>query len=111
MKHFILKSLILVSVLISYFTVNFFINTYFINKNKPHVKGTTVIMGDSHTMTSLDPEKFNSADNISQTAEPYFVTYFKLKQILKYKRVDTVLLGFSLILGLNIHVDNNWYTN
>jgi hypothetical protein len=52
-------------------------------------------MGDSHTMTSINPSAFRSAANISQSAEPYFVTYHKLKEIVKHDKIDTILLGFS----------------
>jgi hypothetical protein len=52
-------------------------------------------MGDSHIMTSINDQKFPNAYNIAQEGEPYPVTYFKLRNILKDNTFDTLILGFS----------------
>ncbi|AVR46907.1 hypothetical protein C7S20_17470 [Christiangramia fulva] len=56
----------------------------------------TLILGDSHLQKALDPKYFYKARNISQTSEPYVITFLKLKRFFnRHPKVDTVLLGFS----------------
>jgi len=71
------------------------INTGTSALNTREIRSDVLIVGDSHTRQSLNPEIFVSAQNISQPAEPYYVTYWKLKRLLTDSSVDTVLLGFS----------------
>lgn len=54
-----------------------------------------LIAGDSHPEKALIPKFFFSAINISQDAEPYYVTYWKLQKYLSRNTTDTLLLGFS----------------
>lgn len=54
-----------------------------------------LIAGDSHTEKSLNPDFFANAQNISQAAEPYVLTYWKLRHIFKYYKPDTLILGFA----------------
>ena len=56
---------------------------------------TTIIAGDSHPMSSLNPQLLHNAINISQSAEPYVLTYWKLKEITKTHNIDTIILGFA----------------
>ena len=79
--------------------LNYLINLNYTNSNVPEQKLDNckiLILGDSHVQKSLNPCFFNAAKNISQSAEPYFVTYWKLKKLLHTnKTIDTLLLGFS----------------
>lgn len=61
----------------------------------PINKNNVLIVGDSHPQTSLNPEYFNDAQNISQLAEPYILTYWKLKSIFKSYIPDTLIIGFA----------------
>src|SRR6266545_1841324 len=55
-----------------------------------------LIIGDSHTMTSLNPGMLPSFVNFSQMVESYFYTYYKLKHLLeKNPQIKTVVLGYS----------------
>ncbi len=54
-----------------------------------------LIIGDSHPMRSLNPKYFHSAQNISQSAEPFVLTYWKLQKVFESFVPDTVILGFS----------------
>ncbi len=95
MKQFIIKSIVFIGVISLYFSINYGINRLLISSNPPKINATTLIMGDSQIMTSLDPNKFNNAINIAQNAEPYLISYLKLRELLKYNHFDTVIIGFS----------------
>ena len=75
--------------------INFSLNLYFINTVPPVVNANTLIIGDSHPQTAINPKLLNNAENLSQSAEPYFITYFKLKKLLDTNKIDTVILGYS----------------
>jgi hypothetical protein len=72
--------------------VNYFIYT---NQSIPVLGKGILIAGDSHTQTSLNPKYFSKAENISQPAEPYVLTFWKLKRILNTHNPDTLILGFA----------------
>lgn len=56
----------------------------------------TLVMGDSHTQTAINPDDFENMLNVSLSAEPLFCTYYKMKFILdKNPQVKTVILGCS----------------
>ncbi len=65
------------------------------NQKPPLKEATTIIAGDSHPMTSLNPKLLYNTINISQGAEPYVLTYWKLKEILMLNKIDTLILGFA----------------
>jgi len=55
-----------------------------------------LILGDSHAMTALDPERIPGAVNVAQDAEPLVATYFKCRFILdRNPGVRGVILGIS----------------
>lgn len=96
MKKFLYKIALFLAIPIFYLMANAAIN-YFTWKNQQvdlHEK-TILIAGDSHPISSLNPKLFYSARNICQSAEPYVLTYWKLKNILKTNKVDTLILGFA----------------
>lgn len=70
-------------------------NALTVSLNAPEVGGRILISGDSHTRNALDPAVLGSATNISQYAEPYYVSYWKLKRLLEGSSVQTVILGFA----------------
>ncbi len=72
------------------------INLYIISKSELPLESTSIlIMGDSHPQRALNPTMLPNALNISQGAEPYVLSYWKLKKIVSERRVDTVILGFG----------------
>ena len=72
------------------------INRYLYNKQIVPIKDENILIaGDSHTQKSLNPEYFVSAQNISQSAEPYVLTYWKLKKIFNSYIPDTLIIGFA----------------
>jgi hypothetical protein len=57
---------------------------------------TTIIAGDSHTKTSLNPEILTNCVNISEVAENYIFTYYKLCHFLRMNpQIKNIILGFS----------------
>jgi hypothetical protein len=96
MNKFIIKVLIFLVVLLCYFGINTAVNLIIISNLKPDIKRSeTLIIGDSHPQKALNPELFANTQNISQTAEPYLITYWKLKSLLDIVDPDTVIVGFA----------------
>lgn len=58
-------------------------------------KSNILIAGDSHPQRSLNPKYFHDAQNISQSAEPYVLTYWKLKKIVQSISPDTLIIGLA----------------
>jgi hypothetical protein len=56
---------------------------------------STIVIGDSHTQTALNPELLDNCINISISDENYFYSYAKLRMLLRRNRPSTVILGFS----------------
>lgn len=96
MKKFLTRSLAFLLLPILYFLLNGLGNYYiYLNHNSGLKERDILIMGDSHPQKSLDPRFFDNAANISQVGEPYILTYWKLKKILKEHKPDTVIIGFA----------------
>ena len=82
--------------LIIIFVINFSVNYLIIKNSEIKLKSSKMlIIGDSHTRRSINPILLNNAQNISQNAEPYIITYWKLKTVVKKVDPDTVLIGFA----------------
>ena len=57
---------------------------------------TILIIGDSHTECSLNPDYMPGVKNISLSAEHYLLTYYKLKRLLDANpHIHTVVVGYS----------------
>ncbi len=96
MKKFLLQLSVFFLLPLVYFGVNMGVNHYFYKHAKPKVKQTRIlIIGDSHAQKGINPKWFASANNIAQTAEPYVLSFWKLKAVLKVMHPDTVLIGFA----------------
>ena len=96
MKLFIKNILLFCIIPILYFSLNIIINIYIYSHSYIELKHKNIlIIGDSHTEKSLNPIFFHSAQNISQTAEPYILTFWKIKKIIKSYKPDTLIIGFS----------------
>lgn len=96
MKRFIYKTIIFILIPCLFFVTNGVINSYVGKNQKVDLNGaSTLIVGDSHPMSSLNPDLLYNAKNISQSAEPYVLTFWKIKNIFKSNKIDTLILGFS----------------
>jgi hypothetical protein len=68
---------------------------------------TTIVIGDSHTETSIDGELLNRLQNYSYKGESLFLGYYKLKRLLEANsQIENVLLAFSYH-SLNEFQDGN----
>lgn len=57
---------------------------------------TTIVLGDSHTETSIDNDDFSNLQNYSFKGESLFLSYYKLKRLLDVNpHINHVLLSFS----------------
>jgi len=96
MKKFFRRLFFFMSPLMGFMLLNMTIN-YLIYSQKPvDVFDTDVlILGDSHLMTAVDTGLFPNAKNICQSAEPPYVSYWKLKKILETNKPRQVVFGFT----------------
>ena len=75
---------------------NTLLNYYFIQQTPIPLKSSRLLfMGDSHIRLGINPTLLPSAQNIAQQAEPYVLTFWKLKKLYSTVRPDTLLLGFG----------------
>lgn len=54
-----------------------------------------LVAGDSHVMRAIDPDLWPHSASIAQEAEPYALTYWKLRRTLPIVQPDTVIIGFA----------------
>ena len=95
LRKFIVTLSLFTVLLFSYFIVIFIIN-YNISDNISIDTKDIIIVGDSHLGASLNPKQMRSAKNICQNAEPYYLTYIKLKFLFdKNINPDNVIIGFG----------------
>ena len=95
MKKFVLQFSVFSAGFALISLANFFVNSYLIYSIPPEINGKVLIMGDSHMVRALDPQILGDAENFSQLSESYFMTYFKLKELLKHSNPETLILGYS----------------
>ncbi|WP_127844776.1 hypothetical protein [Psychroflexus aestuariivivens] len=96
MRKFLFKISIFTLPLLFYFGINSAINYgIYSNQNVDLGQLDVLILGDSHPQKSINPEFLSNAKNISQLAEPYVLSYWKLKKILEFHHPDTLILGFA----------------
>lgn len=95
MKRFIHKILVFSLFPILFFGFNMAINYFIYHNEKLDLHTDTLIAGDSHPQKSINPTYFVNAKNISQTAEPLVLTYWKLKKAFKTSIPDNLILGFA----------------
>ncbi len=59
------------------------------------VRSPLIAMGDSHIGCSVDTTVLVGAQNTALAAEPYLLSWYKLKFLAKHDRIDTLVLGFG----------------
>ena len=96
MKRFIHKTAFFALLPMLFFGANMLINYFnYTGQSTPIDIPRVLIAGDSHPQKSLNPALFSDARNISQSAEPYVLTFWKLKNLFKANAPDTLIIGFS----------------
>lgn len=98
-----IKQIIKFSILLLILFLLFFMNNKII-LNKMYDHGNfylnedveTLILGDSHTMTSINPKYLKKSINLSNNNEMYVFTYNKLKLLITKKTsIKNIIIGFS----------------
>lgn len=96
MKLFLKNIIFFAIILCLYFGINYTINYLLIHDKEVNIDvEKTIVLGDSHMVRAINPKYFFGITNISQNSEPYYVSYWKLKRIVKNNKIDTVILGYS----------------
>lgn len=96
MKKFVFTSILFLTPLSIYMCFNMIFNYYvYSNKSIDLENAKVVVLGDSHLMTAIDPDLFENATNVCQSAEPPIVSYWKLKKILQANTPDQIIFGFA----------------
>src|SRR5687768_8940325 len=98
MKKFLVR-LILFSVCISLvFSTNVLFNSIYFSNN-PFIlneKIDTVVTGNSSSMSAFNPEVMGNIANVSQGAEKYQFSYYKLRYLLEHnKNIKNIILSIS----------------
>jgi len=94
-KFFKKISMFLIGIIII-FVINWTINYLIIENSEINLKSSEIlIIGDSHPKRSINPSLLKNGQNISQSSEPYVITYWKLKAVINIIKPDTVLIGFA----------------
>lgn len=73
------------------------IGIFWVNCTVPIPKNNIVLLGDSTGKATIDTKIVKNIDNFSQGGEAYFFTYMKLRELIKTKKPDTILVNFSTI--------------
>jgi hypothetical protein len=96
MRKFFKKIFLFSSVFAAWSIISFTINYFIIKSQKPPLKNCALLIaGDSHLQKAIDPSLLEDAQNISQPAEPYILTFWKLKEILKTIKPKRIMMGFG----------------
>lgn len=96
MKNFIKNINLFLIGLTVIFITNFCINLFVISLTKENIKKSEIlIIGDSHPRRCINPALLKNALNICQSAEPYLITFWKLKALIKKVNPKKVIIGFA----------------
>lgn len=96
MKLFLQNLILFLFFLALYFGAIYFINYKKYSNQKTSFDTNVLVIGDSHLQFALNPNLFYSCSNVCQPAEPYVLTYWKLKKLLKDNIPDTLIIGFGV---------------
>jgi hypothetical protein len=69
-----------------------------------------VFIGDSHFEFSINDSIISNSLNISYSADNYFYSYLKLRELLKHNKLDTVFISYSLH-SLSAGLEKGWLYN
>ncbi len=97
-KKIIVLMLLVIIVIIPFSILNkAMLKSMYNNKNfKISTDISTIIAGDSHSETSINPDILKKSINISSSGECIFFTYYKLKKIVQLnKHIKNIVLSFS----------------
>ena len=88
--------ILFISFQILYYCKSIYHSKSYENIFKLNTKIDTLIIGDSHMRSALDPEIIKNSKNIALDTENYLCTYYKLKKFVSFNsHIRKVILGFS----------------
>ena len=94
MKKLLFKTTLFFIGLIVIFSLSSSFDSFNLKRNFPtHIQ--TLIAGDSHAECGINDKIYPNSKNISQPGEIHFFVYYKLKKIVKYSKIDTLIISFS----------------
>lgn len=96
MKSFIKKTTI-VSLLFTVLIILFcYLNiSYFKSNFNFKINDKIIILGLSHPACAYNDEYIENVTNLSQSGEPYFYTYYKVKELISQNKIETILLEYT----------------
>lgn len=96
MRLFLQNCLLFIFGILVYFLLMGIVNYTLLQQLPPNVAPSEIlIIGDSHTEVSLNPALFKSCQNVSMSAEPIILTFWKLKKIVPIVLPTKVVVSFS----------------
>ncbi|SDH02714.1 hypothetical protein [Psychroflexus sediminis] len=95
MKKFINKVVFFISPLIIIPLLIWPLDKLILKRNISEFTNNVIILGDSHSETGINDKLNVQLNNISQSSETYFFSYFKLKKIISVNKPSKIILGFS----------------
>ncbi|WKV12879.1 hypothetical protein [Marivirga harenae] len=94
--QFLYRTILFLLPLVAYFIMNISVNHYLYSNQKLQLDTANIlVIGDSHPTRSINPDFLQNAVSISQTAEPYVLTYWKLEKVLKTTKPSIVVVGLA----------------
>lgn len=99
MKQFLKKTFTFLSLFIAVVITVLILTSFLVKKQfnytlSPNVN--TLILGDSHTLCSVDDHILKNSINLSESADTYFFSYIKLREINKHNpEIKNLILGFA----------------
>jgi len=113
MKRFITLSTLFISPLICVVFLSLFINSSIIKNQALKIPDNKriLILGDSNPECAINDSLISNALNLSQSANSYFYSYLKLRQILiDDNNIDTVILGLAPH-NIFAEIEKEWLLN
>ncbi len=99
MKRFIVRALLFLLIATGVIVLTHWLNSYLIRTTAYRVNDdvVTLITGNSTLQYGVNPKFIPHSDNISVESEPLFMSYYKIKELLKQNRsIKNVVIPFSI---------------
>lgn len=114
MKYFLKRTGLFILLFIIFLSVITLFNRIIFKVYNPLALGEDInvlIIGDSHTKYAFNDDLLPNVYNLSNDADSYFYSYYKLSNTIKLNpQIDTVFLAFSIH---NVHkfIEDKWILN
>lgn len=95
MRPFIQRSLLFLLPMTAWFTAMAIVNARRLQVNPGASPARMLATGDSHIGCGLDTMALPGMRNIALPAEPFLLSWWKIRRLAEWGRIDTVVLGFG----------------